>query len=49
MKSSPIPGNQSSFEILHLFDIWHYQGLVKLFFSADAILIYDETDDVSII
>ena len=28
MKSAPIPGNQSSFEILQygMFDIWHYQS-----------------------
>ena len=30
MKSAPIPGNQSSLEILRLFDIWCYQSLVIL-------------------
>ena len=39
MKSAPIPGNQSSFEILQLFDIWRYQSLVILFFSSVVILI----------
>ena len=34
MKSAPISGNQTSFEILQLFDIWHYQSLVMLFFSS---------------
>ena len=38
MKSAPIPGNQSSFEILELFDIWRYQSLVILFFSSVVIL-----------
>ena len=31
MKSAPIPGNQSSFEILQLFDIWRSQSLVIFF------------------
>ena len=39
MKSAPIPGNQSSFEILQLFDIWRHQGLVRLFFSSAVTLI----------
>ena len=39
MKLSRIPGNQSSFEILQLFDIWLYQSLVILFFSSVLILI----------
>ena len=39
MKSAPIPGNQSSFEILQLFNIWHYQSLVISFFSSVVILI----------
>ena len=39
MKSAPIPGNQSCFEILQLFDIWRYQSLVILFFSSAVILI----------
>ena len=43
MKSAPIPGNQSSFEILQLFDIWRYQSLVILLFSSVVILIYDES------
>ena len=38
MKLAPIPGNQSSFEILQLFDIWRYQSLVILFFSSVVIL-----------
>ena len=33
----PILGNQSSFEMLQLFDIWHYQSLVILFFSSAVI------------
>ena len=33
MKSAPILGNQSSFEILQLFDVWRYQSLVILLFS----------------
>ena len=39
MKSAPIPGNQSSCEILQLFDIWRYQNLVILFFSSVVTLI----------
>ena len=39
MKSTSIPGNQSSFEILQLFDIWRYQSLVILFLSSVVILI----------
>ena len=35
MTSVPIPGNQSSFETLHLFDTWHYQISVKFFFYCD--------------
>ena len=36
MKSAPIPGNQSSFEILQLFDIWCCQSLViHLFFIGN--------------
>ena len=31
MKSVPNPGDQSSFELLHLFDTWQYQSLVVLF------------------
>ena len=30
MKLAPIPGNQGSFEMLQLFDTWHYQSLVIL-------------------
>ena len=37
MKQTPILGNQSSFEILQLFDIWHYQSFVILFFSSAVI------------
>ena len=36
--SVPIRGNQSSFKILQLFDIWRYQSLVILFFSCVVIL-----------
>ena len=36
--SIPIRGNQSSFKILQLFDIWRYQSLVILFFSCVVIL-----------
>ena len=39
MKSTPVLGNQSSFEILQLFDIWRCQSLVILFFSSAVILI----------
>ena len=38
-KSATIPGNQGSFEILKLSNIWRYQSLVTLFFSSIAILI----------
>ena len=41
MKSAPIAGNQSSFEILQLFDIWRYQKLVILFFSSVVTLKLD--------
>ena len=34
-----MPGNQISFEILQLFDLWGYQSLVILFFSYVMILI----------
>ena len=36
--SVPIRGNQSSFKILQLFDMWRYQSLVILFFSCVVIL-----------
>ena len=49
MKSAPIPGNQSSFKILQLFDIWRYQSLVTLFFSSVVILIKDESDGVCLV
>ena len=39
MKSAPISENQSSFEILQLFDTWRYQSLVISFFSSIVILI----------
>ena len=39
MKSGPIPGNQSLFEILQLIDIWRYKSLMMLFFSFVVILI----------
>ena len=39
MKSVPIPGNKSSFEVLQLFDTWCYQGLAVLVFSSVVILI----------
>ena len=39
MKSVLIPRNQSSFEILQLFDILRYQSLVILFSSSVVILI----------
>ena len=38
MESAPIPGNQSSFEILQLLDAWRYQSFVILFFSSVVIL-----------
>ena len=37
LKSIPIPGNKSSFEILQLFDTWRHQSLLILFFSSDAV------------
>ena len=46
MKSVPISGKQSSFEMLHLFDRWRYQSLVILFFSSAVTLIYKESDGV---
>ena len=49
MKSAPIPGNQSSFEILQLFHIWRYQSLVISFFSSVVILTYDESDGVCLV
>ena len=39
MKSALIPGNQSSFEILQLSDVWRYQRSVVLFFRSAVILI----------
>ena len=38
IKSTPITGNQSSFEILQLFDMWRYQSPLTLFFSSVVIL-----------
>ena len=49
MKSAPIQGNQSSFEILQLFDKWRYQVLEVLFFSSVLILILDEPDGVCLV
>ena len=49
MKSAPIPGNQGSFEILQLFDIWRYQSLVVLFFSYLLNLIWDESVGVCLV
>ena len=48
MKPAPIPGNQSSFEILQLLDIWRYQSLI-LFFSSVAVLIQDESDGACLV
>ena len=39
MKLVPIPGNQSSFELLQLFDTWCYQSLVMLVFRSIMIWI----------
>ena len=39
MKSVLIPGHQSSFGILQLFDTLRYQSLVILFFSSVVALI----------
>ena len=47
MKSGPIPGNQSLFEILQLIDIWRYKSLMMLFFSFVVILIYGESGGLS--
>ena len=41
--------NQSSFEILQLFDLWNYQSLVMLFFSSVITLVQDESDGVCLI
>ena len=49
MKSAPIPGNQSSFKILQLLDIWRYQSLVILFFSSVVILTKDESDGLFLV
>ena len=49
MKSAPIPVTQSSFEILQLFDIWHDQVLVILFFSSIVILTSEESDGVCLV
>ena len=38
-KSATIPGNQGSFKILQLSNIWRYQSSLTLFFSSIAILI----------
>ena len=48
MKPAPIPGNQSSFEILQLLDIWRYQSLI-LFFSSVVVLIQDESDGACLV
>ena len=39
MESVPIPGKQTSFGILQLFDTWRYQSLVILWFSFVVTLI----------
>ena len=49
MKSASIPGNESSVEILQLFDIWLYQGLMILLFSSAVILMQDESDGVCLV
>ena len=49
MKSALIPGNQSFYEKLHLFDIGHYQTLVILFFTSVMMLIKDESHAVSLV
>ena len=46
MKSVSIPRNQSSFEILQLFDTLRYQSLVILFLSSVLALILNELDGV---
>ena len=46
MKSAPISGNQSSFEILKMFDVRRYQSLVIIVLSSVLILISDESDGV---
>ena len=43
LKPVPIPGNQSSFEILQLSDTWRYQILI-LFFSSVVSSIQNESD-----
>ena len=48
MKPAPIPGNQSSFEILQMLDIWRYQSLI-LFFSSVVVLIQDESDGACLV
>ena len=46
MKLVPIPGNQSSFEMLQLFYTWRYESLGVLFFSSVVTLILNESDGV---
>ena len=40
---------QYNFEIFQLFDIWHYQSFLILFFSSVVILIQDESDGICLI
>ena len=49
MKSVPISGNQSSFEILQLFDTWCYQSLVILFYNSVVNFIKNESDDLCLV
>ena len=49
MKLVPIPGIQSSFEILQLFDTWRHQSLVILLFSSAVTLISDQSDGVCLV
>ena len=48
VKSASIPGNQSSFEVLQLFDTERYQSSVILFFSFIVKLLWDESHGVSL-
>ena len=52
MKPAPIPGNQSSFEILQLLDMkvaLRYESLMILFFSSVVVLIQDESNGACLV
>ena len=49
MKSVLMPGNQKSFKILQLFNIWRYQNLVLLFYSSWMASVENESDGVCLV